>query len=69
MNPANIIAALTLLETLFQQVAGVVSDIKAAQAAGTDLTAAQVEGYRDAANAAIAQLEADIQAANKPPAS
>lgn len=64
MNPANILATLSLLETLAQQISTVVSDIKAAQASGGDLTDAQVQGYRDQANAALAKLGADVKPAS-----
>jgi hypothetical protein len=63
MNPANILAALTLLESLTQQIMTVAGDIKTAQAGNTDLTGAQVQSYRDAYTAAVAKLDADIAGA------
>lgn len=63
MNPTTIIAILTLLETIGTQIAGAVTAIKSAQASGVDLTPDQVNGFRDAANAALAQLDADVKAA------
>lgn len=65
---ANIITALQILGTLLSEAIGINQQISAAQAAGIDLTQAQLSQIILSYNAALAQLDTDIakaQAAGK----
>lgn len=63
MNPANILLALQILETVWAQAGNIITQVKQAQASGTDLSDAVVGQMATQAGVDIDQLKSDAAAA------